>query len=229
MPTVGLLHGCTQGPSCWDPVVPLLHEGGVRTVVADLDPEALADGGARECAEVVAAALEGEDDVVLVGTSCTGLVVPVVTALRPLRALVYVCAALPAVGRSLDQQLEDEGVVDEEWMAFAGDPCGEDALRRFMLNDCSQEAQDAARGTVRLLLPARLHSEVFPLDAMPDVPAHYVLGTQDRIIRPDWSRRAARERLGVEPVELPTGHCPQTSRPDLLAQVLLGVAEDVAA
>ncbi len=34
----------------------------------------------------------------------------------------------------------------------------------------------------------------------------------------------ARERLGVEPVELASGHCPNVSQPDRLAALLVEVA-----
>jgi pimeloyl-ACP methyl ester carboxylesterase len=39
-------------------------------------------------------------------------------------------------------------------------------------------------------------------------------------VNPDWSRRVARERLGVEPVELPTGHFPMITHPELVAERL---------
>jgi pimeloyl-ACP methyl ester carboxylesterase len=39
-------------------------------------------------------------------------------------------------------------------------------------------------------------------------------------ITPAWQRKAARDLLGVEPVELPSGHCPHVSRPEALADVL---------
>jgi len=39
-------------------------------------------------------------------------------------------------------------------------------------------------------------------------------------ITPAWQRRAARELLGVEPVELPGGHCPHVSQPEVLADLL---------
>ena len=35
----------------------------------------------------------------------------------------------------------------------------------------------------------------------------------DRTIRPEWQRRMARDRLGLEPIELPIGHCPNVSHP----------------
>jgi hypothetical protein len=46
------------------------------------------------------------------------------------------------------------------------------------------------------------------------------VAAEDRIVNPAWSRRAARERLGVDPVELPGGHSPFLSRPGPLAEVL---------
>jgi pimeloyl-ACP methyl ester carboxylesterase len=44
-------------------------------------------------------------------------------------------------------------------------------------------------------------------------------------VNPSWSRRAARERLGVEPVEIPTGHFPMITHPQLLADALARLAE----
>ena len=40
---------------------------------------------------------------------------------------------------------------------------------------------------------------------------------------PGWSRRSARTRLGVEPIELPGSHSPMLSRPELLAETLVGL------
>ena len=42
----------------------------------------------------------------------------------------------------------------------------------------------------------------------------------DEGVNPAWMRRVARERLGVEPVELAAGHFPMISAPDALAEVL---------
>jgi pimeloyl-ACP methyl ester carboxylesterase len=67
--------------------------------------------------------------------------------------------------------------------------------------------------------------ERFPDDGLP-VPAEcaYVLCREDRLFDPEWMRSAARERLGMEPVELDGGHCPMLSRPGELADVLLSLA-----
>ncbi|MGH9039063.1 MAG: alpha/beta fold hydrolase, partial [Acidimicrobiia bacterium] len=65
--------------------------------------------------------------------------------------------------------------------------------------------------------------EPCPLERWPDVPGSYILCTDDRPIPPAWSRRIAREQLGVEAIELPGGHSPMLSRPRHLAEVLSGL------
>jgi ubiquinone/menaquinone biosynthesis C-methylase UbiE len=58
------------------------------------------------------------------------------------------------------------------------------------------------------------------LESWPDVPSSYIVCADDRTATPAWARRAARERLGVETVEIPGGHCPMLSRPTRLAALL---------
>ena len=59
-------------------------------------------------ADVVRAALEGYgDDVVLIGHSLGGHTIPLVASRRPVRRLVYLCAVVPDIGRSLFDQLQD--------------------------------------------------------------------------------------------------------------------------
>jgi hypothetical protein len=48
-------------------------------------------------------------------------------------------------------------------------------------------------------------TERCPLDRWPDVPASYILGTADRAVSPEWSRRISRELLGAQAIELGTG------------------------
>ena len=58
-----------------------------------------------------------------------------------------------------------------------------------------------------------------------EIPSTYIVAGNDRTIRPEWQRQMARERLGVEPIEIPTGHCPNVSLPDGLAEILVEVAQ----
>jgi hypothetical protein len=65
-----------------------------------------------------------------------------------------------------------------------------------------------------------------PIDAWPDVPATYVLMTEDEAVGQDWSRRVAAGRLGAPVIELPGSHSPFYSRPRELARLLDEIARD---
>jgi len=51
----------------------------------------------------------------------------------------------------------------------------------------------------------------------------YIMCTDDRTITPVGQRKAARELLGAEPVELPGGHCPHVSCREALADSLVRI------
>ncbi|WP_447004835.1 alpha/beta fold hydrolase [Saccharothrix isguenensis] len=87
----------------------------------------------------------------------------------------------------------------------------------FLFHDCDLADVRAGLQSLRLFYPASAYREVHEL---PRLPSTYVLPRDDRTLRPSWMRRAARERLGVEAIEVDGGHCPQTSRPETLAAVL---------
>ena len=108
MATFALVHGGFHGAWCWEKLAPLLRQAGHEVVAMDLPIE---DGSAsfEDYADVVCASLDGcGDDVVVVGHSFGGFTIPLVAARRPVRHLVYLCAVVPAIGKSLYEQLADE-------------------------------------------------------------------------------------------------------------------------
>jgi hypothetical protein len=98
-----------------------------------------------------------------------------------------------------------------------------DLARATFYGDCSEQVAQAA---VDRLRPQSVFPALQPcsLAEHPRVSTTYIVCSDDQMLRPEWSRRAARERLGVDAVELPGGHSPFYSRPSVLADVLLGVA-----
>lgn len=68
-------------------------------------------------ADVVCAALDGcDDDVVIVAHSLDGATGTLVADRRPVRHLVYLCAVVPDVGRSLvDQFANEPHMVNPDW------------------------------------------------------------------------------------------------------------------
>ena len=221
---IALLHGCTQGPLGWERVAAGLRAQAIASTDLNLEPARFDQAGTMECADEITRQLSPFDKVVLVSTSCSGLLAPVVATLRPVERLVFVCAGLPDIGRSATTQIAEDGLLCSDWMHWEGDPVDPVAARRFMFHDCAEKDVGWCLRTVRLLLPQRVYDEVTPLQEWPDVPSTYVLGTEDRIINPEWAREVVPSRLGIRPMEIPTGHCPQNSQPDRIVQLLAGIA-----
>jgi pimeloyl-ACP methyl ester carboxylesterase len=226
--TFALVHGAWHGAWCWERLGPELERRGHAVVAPDLpcdDPDATF----ADYADVVARAIgDAGDDVVLLGHSLGGMTIPLVAARRPVRALVYLCALVPVPGASLVDQLRAEpetfvpGYADgvapapdrraSHWVDFA-------AARDRLYGDCPEP--DARWAFERLRAQSAAPNRVpCPLEALPRAPAVSIVCAEDRIVDPAWSRRVARERLGVEPVELDGGHSPFLSRPAELAALL---------
>jgi pimeloyl-ACP methyl ester carboxylesterase len=221
MSTFGLVHGGGLGAWSWERVISELGRRGHKAATVDLpfdDPSL----GADRSADVVLEAFAGAEDLVLVGHSMAGLIIPVVASRRPVRRLVFLHTLLPQPGSSLADQLASEPAMFNPEITTAPPSWWSDeaVVTRFLFHDCPPDL--AHNAFLRLRPPERgvLMTEVTPLRAWPDVPQAYIVCRDDRTATPGWARRAARERLGLEPVEIPGGHCPMLSRPELLAETL---------
>ncbi len=109
MATYALLHGAWHGAWCWERLTPELESLAHRVIAMDLpidDSSATFD----DYADVVCAALAdvSGDDLVLVGHSLAGQIIPLVAARRPVRHLVYLCGLPPIPGQPLMQQMAQE-------------------------------------------------------------------------------------------------------------------------
>jgi hypothetical protein len=60
----------------------------------------------------------------------------------------------------------------------------------------------------------------YPLAERPPGKVTSIVGSDDRAVSPEWSRRVAPERLGVDVVEIASSHSPMLSRPSDLANLL---------
>jgi pimeloyl-ACP methyl ester carboxylesterase len=237
MTTFALVHGGWHGAWCWELLTPVLEAAGRDVVAMDLPA---GDGSADfdAYADAVCDSIAGrDDDVIVVGHSMNGSVATLVAARRPVRHVVYLCALIPALGRSLKEQFATEAdMSDFAWMAAMGefDAQGAQAwvdrrlAKDILFADCDDIA--AERAFERLRPQAHHPGEIaFPLREFPSVNCTSVICSGDRMVGPLWSRRVARERLGADIVEIPGGHSPFLSRPALLANVLLSIAENTEA
>ncbi len=130
-----LVNGSTQNPLCWKLLVPELEKHGHQIFTPSLPVDEPSASGTRY-AEVIAQALEDpSEDVVLVGHSASGMFIPLVPSLRPVRQLVYLAALIPKPGASIrDQLTTDPDMPNPEWVATCrdgNDPSTSDEVSNF--------------------------------------------------------------------------------------------------
>ena len=218
--TFGLVHGGFHGAWCWQRVIGALDALGHRGLAMDL-PCSDDGAGAGEYADAVVAALaDVEEPVILVGHSLAGLTIPIVARRRPVQRLIFLSALLPMPGKSLMEQQETEPE-----MLFP-DLVGPSGFGDRLYNKATPA--DAAFALTQLRPQSRTpHNETSPLDEWPDVPMSFIVSSDDHACNPEWGRRAARERLGIQDCRVLEGsdHSPFMSRPAELARLLVELAE----
>ncbi|HEY9652943.1 MAG TPA: alpha/beta hydrolase [Coleofasciculaceae cyanobacterium] len=239
-----LVHGAFQGAWCWDLLIPYLEKQGHKTVAMDL-PIETASATLSQLADAVIQGLpKTEDNIVLVGHSMAGTIIPLVAEAVNVRQLVFLAALIPHPGistidqfshhldsdtlKSFNYQPKDPNQLEKfhlEPGMFEPDSVGKDftdnaVLREFFYHDCQPDIREWASSKSRSQQAMAYIFETHPLKVFPNVERKYIVCTDDRILSPAWSRYAARQRLGVDAIELAAGHCPHLSRPDFLAAVL---------
>jgi hypothetical protein len=232
---IALVHGSYHGAWCWDFLTPELERLGHRVVTVNLpisDPSL----GAADYARIVGNALDPKSEPMLVGHSMAGHVIPRVAAARPVRRLVFLAAFIASPGRSANDQRGTEAIDGRvaprsaEWTDLGDDVwmVGPNTATELFFHDAP--AAVARWATARLRPQSyRVMNEITPLTAWPDVESHSIICRGDRALNPAWARTAARDRLGVTPLELDGAHSPFLTRPPELARMLDSLARLEAA
>lgn len=233
-----LIHGGVEGAWCWDPVVPLLHEGpGVETVVAvDLPgfgTRPLADHDHVTLDDSVTTVLDAVEkgdlhDVILVGHVFGGVTAIAASAriADRLRRIVLLGAMVPFEGVSADDMLRihfdgqlsqrERHALSTERDLYSVDEMDEATAEWFLAKLTPPEGRPKK--------PMR--TPVYPSQMPGHVPVTYVVQTRDRSVPADVQRRviANLPRPPDEVIELDSPRNPMILRPKETAVLLLRYA-----
>jgi len=213
-PTYVLIPGAASDSWYWHLVVPALRERGGDVVAVDLPCEDDSAGLAEYAAAVVEAIGERRN-LVLVAHSFGGFTAPLVCERMPVDMVVLVAGMIPAPGEPPGEWWTNNGYEDE----VGADVSGFDTFFNDVAPDLTAEARRRELGQSGTPMAAP-----WPLDGWPDVPTRFLLCSEDRFFPAPFMRRVVRERLGIEPDEIATGHLPMLARPEELAARLAGYA-----
>lgn len=207
------MHGAGGRGSYWDLVAAELARRGHEVVAPDLpcDREVGLDAYVDRVIDAIG---DRRGDLVLVAQSLAGFVAPLVAVRVDVELMVLVAAMVPRPGES-----------GAEWWTVTGH---ERAVAAQGLPDDSPETlfvHDVPAEVLASLPPPReqtatLFGEPWPLDAWPDVPTRFVACRDDRFFPLDWLCSLVRDRLGIEPIVVPGGHCAFLGQPRALAAAL---------
>ena len=240
-PAFALLHGGGHGGWVWEDCGRALETRGAAVLALDVpgcgrkrDRETIELGVEAVADELLAdIAAAGLSDVVLVGHSQAGTMLPVLAERQPpglIRRLVYLSCCAPLPGQNILEMM-GEGVrgANPDEVGWPLDPAlhGRDVQRPIMFCNDMDEAQARA-------FLARMDQDSWPMavtfavhwsyDHLRGVPSTYIVCERDGILPPAWQERFA-ERLHVERVvRIDAGHQAMNTRPEELAEMLLAEA-----
>jgi pimeloyl-ACP methyl ester carboxylesterase len=207
------IHAAGDGAWSWHLVEAELRGRGHDVVAIDLQTDESA--GLWDYADAVVRAVGDRQNVVVVAHSFGGFTGPLVCTRMPVAALVFMTAMIPSPGEPPADWWTNTGH-GEAQRQLGG--TGDDLSTYY--HDVPPELAAEAMRRGREHPSKRAYREPWPLEALPELPTHFLLCTEDRLFPAHWMRRLVKDRLGITPDEIESGHCPNLSRPAELARRL---------
>jgi pimeloyl-ACP methyl ester carboxylesterase len=226
MTTFVLLPGAGSDSWFYSRVEPLLRERGHEAIAVDLPLDDTSAGWA-EYADVAADAVRGragDGAVVVVGQSMGAFTAPLVAERVAVDELVLLCPMIPAprepAGSWWEGARQDEAA-REQALAEGRDPDAPFDLETTFLHDVPADVTVALMARGEPPQPDKPFEDPWPRDAWPDVPTRVIAGARDRLFPLPLVQRLARERLGVDHVDVvDAGHMAALVVPDRIAALL---------
>ena len=157
----------------------------------------------------------------LVAQSMGALSAPLACDRLAVRELVLVCPMIPVPGESGGAWWETSGQAAaqrENDLREGRDPDAPFDVLTLFMHDVPQPVVDEAFAREEPQQSTAPFADPWPLAAWPDVPTRVIAARHDRLFPLPFMQRLARERLGVEPEVVDSGHLPALARPEALAR-----------
>jgi pimeloyl-ACP methyl ester carboxylesterase len=218
MTTYTLIHGAGDA-WYWHLLVPELRARGHEVVAPELPSDDAA--GLAGYTDTVVSAIGGRDDVIVVAQSLGGFTGPLVCDRVPARLLVLVAAMVPSPGETAGDWWGNTGSEQARQQNEEREGrSGEFDLVTSFFHDVPEDVVAEAMSREQRSESEAAWTDPWPLDAWPDVPTRFLLCRDDRFFPAPFMRRVVRDRLGITPEEMDSGHLPALSRPKELADRL---------
>jgi pimeloyl-ACP methyl ester carboxylesterase len=220
-----LLHGAGVGGGWyWHLVEAELRSLGHTTVAptmwTDDDTATLSD-----YADTVVDAIttiDTEEELFVVAHSFSGFTGPLVAERLPTAGLIYVTAMVPQPGEPPADWWSNTGHQEAVRIQAAKDGglTGSSDPYVCYFHDVPRQLADQVSSREPSPPSNTAYYEPWPLEAHPTTPTRYILCTEDRLFPAAFQLQLARDRLGITPDEITSGHCPALSHPAELASML---------
>jgi pimeloyl-ACP methyl ester carboxylesterase len=221
--TYVLIHGAGSEAWYWHLVEPLLRARGHDVVAPNLPSEDDSAGLAEYADVVVDAVGDRRDDLIVVAQSLAGFTAPLVCDRVPVRLMVLLAAMVPRTGERPADWWENTGWQDARSEAARRAARAESAdfdLVYDFFHDVPPDVTERTFARGERQQSGRPMEEPWPLVAWPNVPTRFLLCSDDHFFPAEFMRRVVRDRLGIEPDEMVSGHLPALAHPDELVERL---------
>jgi pimeloyl-ACP methyl ester carboxylesterase len=198
----------------------LAHRG--RAAVSVELPSDDESAGLAEYTEAVIRAIPDQAEVVLVAHSMGGFTAPLVAQRRPVAGIVLVNAMIPQPGETAGDWWANTGQAEARRandVREGRSPDSDFDLAIYFFHDVPADITEYGLGNAKRQAD-RPFGDPCAFTAWPQVPIHVISGRDDRFFPLEFQQRVARERLNLEPDEVPGGHLVALSQPaELVDQI----------
>jgi pimeloyl-ACP methyl ester carboxylesterase len=218
---VVLVHGAYADASCWLDVIPHLQAAGLNVMAVQNPLTSFADD--VEATKRILALMDGPT--VLVGHSCSGMLITEAGVDPKVTALVYIAARAPDAGEdytALAKQYPTPPASAGLVQAGGYAQLSEEAFVRDFAGDLP-----VARAKALYAVQGRISDTLFTarttVAAWRSKPSWYAVSKNDRTINPDLERFMAK-RMNATTIELDASHVSLISQPQAVANLILAAA-----